>query len=81
MRELPTRSELLASVRRWIPARRERLCAGIQAGVITIAEAMQAHGLSEEEMTDWYARFLTGGRAALRMQWRETRRCRQVDQQ
>lgn len=50
----PTRTELLAPVPRWTVFTKERLLEGVQKGVITKAEACEAHKISLEEFNGWW---------------------------
>ncbi|MBV8121462.1 MAG: DUF1153 domain-containing protein [Alphaproteobacteria bacterium] len=52
---------------RWTPKRKEEITEAIQSGRLTAAEAIERHGLSEEELAAWMRDFLAHGRAGLRV--------------
>lgn len=54
------RKRLLAPVKHWTVMAKFFLCDGLRRGIITIPEAAEAHSLSIDELTAWYARFSTG---------------------
>jgi transposase-like protein len=66
MRAAPTRAELLAPVVRWRPERKARLLAGIQNGLISMADARVAPGLSAQELEAWWKAWQRDGMRALR---------------
>jgi hypothetical protein len=47
------RSDLLARVERWTYGRKIKVCKGISAKVISVSEAILAHGLSQDEIDRW----------------------------
>ena len=63
----PTRAELLAPVERWRPEGKARLLAGIQNGLITMADARAAHRLSADELESWWKAWRRDGMKALRI--------------
>lgn len=53
------RTDLLERVERWTYGRKIRLCAGLRANVVSVADAILAHGLAYDEIDRWmeaYAR-------------------------
>jgi len=70
---LATREQLLAVVPRWTPGRKAQLLAGIQNGVITMAQARAAHSLSVDELELWWAAWRRAGKAGLHTTVREGR--------
>jgi len=50
---------------RWTPKRKAEVTEAIQNGRLTPAEAIERHGLSEEELAAWMRDFLAHGRAGL----------------
>lgn len=53
--------EVLAPVARWTPQKKFDLCIALKTGVVTIAAARTAHGLSDEELLLWLMAFDADG--------------------
>ena len=73
-RPAPTRENLLAPVTRWRPEGKARLLGGIQNGLITMAEAREAHGLSAYELEGWWKAWRRDGKKGLCVTQREAHR-------
>lgn len=56
------RAYLLTARRRWTPLQRSNICRGLLAGLVTTAELIAAHDLSEDEIVDWLAAYAGRGR-------------------
>ena len=52
---------------RWTPKRKAEIVEAIQNGRLTLAKAMDRHGLSEEELAAWMRDYLTHGLDGLRV--------------
>jgi hypothetical protein len=59
--DLPDRS-----TRRWVASRKALVVRGVEAGLITAAEACQMYSLSEEELSSWRSALADHGAQALR---------------
>ena len=47
------RAELLKRVERWTYGRKIQLCAGLCANVVSVRDAILAHGLTQDEIGRW----------------------------
>jgi Protein of unknown function (DUF1153) len=54
---------------RWTVRRKAEVVVAIAQGRITIAEAKERHGLSEEELAAWQRDYTAHGEAGLRATW------------
>ena len=62
-----TRADLPpADTRRWVASRKAAVVRGVLHGLITLAEALDTYGLSEEEFQSWQAAVTRHGEAALK---------------
>lgn len=62
-----TRADLPpAGTRRWVASRKAAVVAAVDAGLITVDEAMRLWSLSQEELESWRAAVAQHGIAALR---------------
>lgn len=61
------RRHALKPVARWTPGRKAALCAALRAGAINVQEAVDAHGLTVEEVAHWLARSAAHGIEGLRV--------------
>ncbi len=52
--------------RRWVASRKAAVVRAVEGGLITRGEAMNAYGLSEEELRSWHAAVEKHGEAALK---------------
>lgn len=52
---------------RWTPKRKAAVVVAIEAGIISTAEALQRHELSQEELATWMHDYAADGRAGLRV--------------
>jgi len=52
--------------RRWVASRKAAVVRGVQAGLISIKEALELYGLSEDEFATWCKAIETYGEAALK---------------
>jgi hypothetical protein len=55
--------------RRWVASRKAAVVQAVQAGLITLASALETYGLSEEEFPEWEAAVRDHGVGALRVTW------------
>jgi len=46
---------------RWTARRKEEIIVGLEAGMITTAEAQKRHGLSDDELAAWRRDYATHG--------------------
>jgi Protein of unknown function (DUF1153) len=61
-----SRKEALVPVRRWTPYRKFFLLEAVSRGLLTRAEAHAAHGISDEEWSQWTLDLEKFGAGALR---------------
>lgn len=62
-----TRADLPpASTRRWVASRKAAVVRGVNAGLITISEALEMYGLSQEEFSEWQTAVAAHGEQALK---------------
>lgn len=63
-----TRADLPSeNTRRWVASRKASLVKAVKYGLITLAEATETYGLSEEEFASWQSAVDTHGEAALKV--------------
>jgi hypothetical protein len=51
---------------RWVVRRKAQVVAAIRGGLLTMSEACEGYGLTEEELTSWQRHFDTHGLSGLR---------------
>ena len=62
-----TRADLPPTdTRRWVASRKAAVVRGVAHGLITLTEALEIYGLSEEEFASWQAAVTAHGEAALK---------------
>lgn len=54
------------NTKRWVVRRKAAVLAAVRSGIITVEEACQRYGLSEEEFLSWQRAFDVHGLAGLR---------------
>jgi endonuclease/exonuclease/phosphatase family metal-dependent hydrolase len=54
------------NTRRWVASRKAAVVRGVNAGLVTLSEALKTYGLSEEEFTEWQTAVAQHGEAALK---------------
>ena len=52
--------------RRWVASRKAAVVRGVTHGLITLADALEKYGLSEDEFAEWKNAVETHGEAALK---------------
>ena len=52
--------------RRWVASRKAAVVRGVTHGLITLADALEKYGLSEDEFSEWKNAVETHGEAALK---------------
>ncbi len=52
--------------RRWVASRKAAVVRGVTHGLITLADALERYGLSEDEFAEWKNAVETHGEAALK---------------
>ncbi|AAV94963.1 hypothetical protein SPO1678 [Ruegeria pomeroyi DSS-3] len=63
-----TRADLPpANTRRWVASRKIAVVRGVIYGLITLAEAKQIYGLSDEEFNSWVSALAEHGKDALKV--------------
>ncbi|OIP87610.1 MAG: hypothetical protein AUK37_01160 [Rhodobacterales bacterium CG2_30_65_12] len=55
-----------ANTCRWVASRKAAVVRAVNAGLLTISEALKTYGLSEEEFTEWQTAVSRHGEAALK---------------
>jgi hypothetical protein len=68
------RTDLLKRVERWTHGRKIRLCAGLRANVVSVADAILAHGLAYDEIDRWMEAYTKLDFEALKVGY--ARKCR-----
>ena len=54
------------NTRRWVASRKARVVLGVKSGLITLPEALEMYGLSEEEYASWVHAVSVHGLQALK---------------
>jgi hypothetical protein len=70
------RANLLKRVERWTYARKMKLCVGLRANLVSVSEAILAHGLSEDEIDRWMEAYRNKDFSALKATYQKNRASR-----
>lgn len=54
------------SITRWVTRRKAEVVAAVQGGLLTVEDALERYGLSEEEFTGWQRLYSAHGTKGLR---------------
>lgn len=68
------RTDLLKRVERWTYARKINLCIGLRANLVSVSDAILAHGLGEDEIHRWMEAFKKWDFEALKVGYGKKRR-------
>lgn len=61
------RDRVLVRHARWTPARKAELCMALRGAVVSVSEAVEARGLTREEIAAWLKIFARDGAKGLRV--------------